>query len=362
MKILQVTEALEGGILGSISQLCNGLSERGHQVYLAYSKRPETPKNLRAYFNNEVELIEVSLNREINLLKDIKGLKRVYMLFKNLQPEIIHLHSSKAGVLGKLSSMFYRKEHKVFYSPRGLAFLQANESQYKQTFYKLIEKIMSNTCAITVACSESEKKEIKSHLKCKDLVLIENAISTDIVTPKIINKTDTIIIGTTGRLCYQKDPQQFLNIVRTINSLSKSINKRIRFVWVGDGQLYKNELQAGGVEVTGWLQRNEVLKTISNFDIYLQTSKWEGMPISVIEAQVAGIPAVVTDVVGNRDVIENRRTGYVASGIDEMSSYLMKLIKDEDLRLQMGSSAREKGLSRFNLNRMLDEYEALYLE
>jgi len=362
MKILQVTEALEGGILGSISQLCNGLSERGHQVFLAYSKRPETPDNLHAYFNKEIVLFEVKLNREINLFKDIKGLINFYFLFKKVQPEIIHLHSSKAGVLGKLSSIIYGKKHRVFYSPRGLSFLQSNESQIKLRFYKTIEKIMSNINATTVACSESEKDEINFHLNCKNLVLIENAIPTDIIFPKSHNDNDIIIIGTSGRLCYQKDPELFLKIVKKINCLNKQINKDIKFIWVGDGQFYKNELQAAGVEVTGWLQRSEVLRTISKFDIYLQTSKWEGMPISVIESQVAGIPAVVTDVVGNRDVIENRITGFVSNEIDDLSRHLINLIEDKGLRLQMGSSAREKGLVRFNLNRMLDEYEALYLE
>ena len=99
-------------------------------------------------------------------------------------------------------------------------------------------------------------------------------------------------------------------------------------------------LQEAGVEVTGWKSRPEALAEMSRLDIYLHPSRWEGMPIALIEAQIAGLPAVATDVVGNRDVIREGETGFVRADAGGLSEALTRLIADPALRASMGSRAR----------------------
>jgi glycosyltransferase involved in cell wall biosynthesis len=100
---------------------------------------------------------------------------------------------------------------------------------------------------------------------------------------------------------------------------------------------------------------------MSELDIYVQTSRWEGMPVALIEAQVAGIPAVVTDVVGNRDVVVHGVTGFVGSD-EEIPGYLEQLRGDRKLREEMGAAARELAVAKFSMDtifhRWLNTYES----
>ncbi|MDR6501688.1 glycosyltransferase involved in cell wall biosynthesis [Burkholderia ambifaria] len=102
------------------------------------------------------------------------------------------------------------------------------------------------------------------------------------------------------------------------------------------------------------------LELASGLDIYVQTSRWEGMPVALIEAQVAGLPAVVTDVVGNRDVVIHGVTGYIASSADEMARYVAMLCDDLQLREQMGESARKFALYRFSMISIFRQWHAIY--
>jgi glycosyltransferase involved in cell wall biosynthesis len=90
-------------------------------------------------------------------------------------------------------------------------------------------------------------------------------------------------------------------------------------------------------------------------DIYVQTSLWEGMPVAVIEAQVAGVPAVVTDILGNRDVVRDGETGFVCRHEEEMVAQLVKLIREPKVRVHMGQQARRFAVTRFSIERLLDE-------
>lgn len=96
------------------------------------------------------------------------------------------------------------------------------------------------------------------------------------------------------------------------------------------------------------------------FNICVQTSLWEGMPITVIEAMVAGIPVVVTDVVGNRDVVAPGESGFVAQDEDELAYYVEKLVKNPVLRQEMGRCAREIAIKRFSLDRLIKELVEIY--
>jgi len=119
-------------------------------------------------------------------------------------------------------------------------------------------------------------------------------------------------------------------------------------------------LEAAGVDVTGWQERDKALDRLADLDVYVQTSLWEGMPIAVIEAQVAGIPAVVTDVVGNRDVVEDGVTGFVVANPREMYERVAQLSKDPDLRYKMGAEARRRARIRFSLDRMVGDLIGAY--
>jgi glycosyltransferase involved in cell wall biosynthesis len=99
---------------------------------------------------------------------------------------------------------------------------------------------------------------------------------------------------------------------------------------------------------------------MSQLDVYVQTSRWEGMPLALIEAQVAGIPAVVTNVVGNRDIVIHCVTGFVASNDEELAKYLALLRDNPTLCQQMGTAARKHAMERFSMDVIFREWRLLY--
>ena len=104
-KILMVCEAFGGGVFTYVSQLCNDMADE-FDVYLAYSLRPQTPKNYKDFLNKKVHLIEmknVGVNGLINLKSDIAAIKELRQIEKKVKPDVIHLHSSVAGGLGRLA-------------------------------------------------------------------------------------------------------------------------------------------------------------------------------------------------------------------------------------------------------------------
>jgi len=353
--VVHIVESFGGGVFASVTQTCNKLVSLGIEVHLVYSERDETPQPLSAFIDSRIKLHCIMMTRNINPIKDMAAFLALLRFFKGTCVDVIHLHSSKAGVLGRAAAYVCGLKNNVFYSPRGLSFLQMNVSPAKRTLYRWLEWMACRMGGTVIACSKGEYDETVKWLKPKNVVLVENAVDVGVVLPKQQSNSQVIQVGTVGRIGVQKDPEAFMHLVRDRHS------PECEFVWVGGGdQVDAKKLESLNVRVTGWLVRKEALEQLSLFDIYVQTSLWEGMPIAVIESMVAGIPAIVTDVVGNRDVIDHGETGFIASNAEDLKVYLDRLIKDSSLRKKMGDEARKRAISRFSLDRMIDELVSVY--
>jgi glycosyltransferase involved in cell wall biosynthesis len=166
-------------------------------------------------------------------------------------------------------------------------------------------------------------------------------------------------IVTCGRVCYPKAPWHFRELARAL------IDEAVEFVWIGSGELEKELVfpahEQSNLSLTGWLERESVIRELGRSHIYVQASLWEGMPLSLIEAQVAGLPAVVSDAPGCRDIVVDGVTGYVCKGVAEMKEKVQRLIHDHALRDRMGNAARALGLVRFSTTRMHREMTRTYL-
>jgi glycosyltransferase involved in cell wall biosynthesis len=354
--IIHVLESLGAGTLTSCSQICNVMKDQGHDVHVIYSAlRAETPDNLKDYFHEGVTLHMIDMQREISLLKDAISFFKIAAYFISHKPAVIHLHCSKAGVLGRAAALFYPAA-RVFYSPRGYAFLQEDLTERKRKVFWWIEQLFSVLRGRVIACSSSEL--FYAQKISKSSFLIENAIDEAKVAKKSVSKNKKIRVGTLGRVGYQKNPKKFSEIAKEITANS-SID--IEFVWIGGGEEDMVEmLKCNGVSVTGWLERSEAIDILATLDIYLQTSLWEGMPLSVIEASMAGIPCVVTNVIGNRDVVSDNETGFVCDSNTDIVNAILKLYSDENMRVNMGMVSRNISIERFSIERLKNDYNAAY--
>lgn len=306
-KILYIVGAMGGGVFTYIVDLANELVNE-FDVYIAYGIRPQTPYNYQEYFDSKIKLIKVeNFVREVSPYKDLKALSEIKKIEKKVKPDIIHLHSSKAGVLGRIA--FNGKKIPVFYTPHGYSFLMRDTSIVKRLIYWWIEKIFSFRKCTIISCSHGEYKE--SLKLTKNSTYVNNAINIEALDKrlsKVKKEEHPLTVFTLGRICYQKNPKLFNLIARAMPDT--------KFLWIGDGELV-NELTSPNIEITGWVDREEALKKSMNADVFVLTSLWEGLPMSLLESMYMKKICVVSNVIGNNDVICNGKNGYVCSSVEE---------------------------------------------
>ncbi|SAL55425.1 group 1 glycosyl transferase [Caballeronia cordobensis] len=354
-EIVHITEAFGGGVLSMLTQLSNRAAAAGVGVTILHSIRQETPNDFSKLFHPAVKLTYVNMVREVSVKHDLSGLRDLVRKLRECDPSVIHLHSSKAGVLGRAAARIAAPRARVFYSPHGLAFLRRDVSAAKQFAYLSFERIAARLGGTIVACSKSELAEIETKMHARQARMIENGVNVAEIPPRIEKRDGELVIGMSGRAMFQKNHEAFVKLATALHGPS------VRFVWIGGSE---DELPAGtpkgAVSCSGWVTRERALELTSELDIYVQTSRWEGMPIALIEAQVAGIPAVVTDVVGNRDVVQHGLTGFVASSAEEMEKCIAILRDEPALRARMGAAARASASKRFSMDAIFRQWLLMY--
>lgn len=335
--------------------LANHAAATGVDVTVLHAIRPETPVDFPALFLPGVKLVHVEMTREISVRKDLLSVRALANILRECHPTVIHLHSSKAGVLGRAAAKIAAPGARLFYSPHGLSFLRGDVSRAKQFAYLSFERMAALLGGTIVACSDSELREIKGKVRAKSAVLVENGVNVVEIPSRQARGDHKIAIGMSGRASFQKNHQAFVQLAAELHGAD------VEFLWIGGNpDDIPDPQESQVIACSGWVTRARALELTSGLDIYVQTSRWEGMPVALIEAQVAGLPAVVTDVVGNRDVVIHGVTGYIASSADEMARYVAMLRDDRQLREQMGESARKFALHRFSMNSIFRQWHALY--
>jgi len=351
MKIVHVVECFAGGVFSFLSNLTNELDKEEYIVIYGIN-RDNTPSDFREKFPPNTKFIPwKNASRSLNPLKDIKALWELYIILKRIDGiDIIHLHSSKAGFLGRIVSFLLGKSKKTIYTPHAISFLRLDVSPKKRKIFIAMEKFASFFGGKIVACSQSEKEAIEEQ-GIKNVTFINNGIKP-LQIEKKVNTSDKITIISVGRLSIQKNPKLFNDI-----ALEFIDNLNIQFIWCGDGEL-KSELTSPNIKCTGWIERKELESYLASADIYLSTSLWEGLPLSVLEAMSIGLPVVLSDCVGNKDLVEDN--GFLYSKKNEACNILKDLIKNNKKIIFYSDKSKKIFLRKFELKLMQKQYYFLY--
>lgn len=354
-KILYIVEAMGGGVFTYIVDLANELIKE-YDIYIAYSTRSQTPINYLEYFDKRIKLIKVnSFTRELNFIKDIKAFSEIKKIESKIKPDIIHLHSSKAGAIGRIA--FSGKKVDLFYTPHGYSFLMKNCSRKKRFIFKTIEKICAMRSCITIACSKGEYLEAMK-LNSKALY-VNNGININNLNESIskleLEKKHKFTVSTLGRICKQKNPELFNEIALKLPSID--------FVWVGDGEL-RDELTAPNIKIVGWVERKKALEFVYKSDIFILTSLWEGLPISLLEAMYMKKVCLVSNVIGNRDVIKSNINGFVCNDVNDFVDIISKIeLGNKNVnKNSIAERAYKEILSEYNTKVMASRYSEIYLK
>lgn len=266
--VLHVIEAGGGGVLTALNGWVRSATNIEHTIFMA--KRVESFSEL--VWPNNVKWILAS-----------DGFLDMAIIFRKLLKrkdfDIIHFHSSKAGLLRIFSS-----NSVVIYSPHCFAFERTGrEISWNVPIY-LIEKLLARETPYFAVVSERERY-LAQRLNPSAKVEI---ISFN-VTKWARSKPKKKIVAV-GRICYQKNPLEFIKIVNML----RIRNAELDIVWIGDGDLeFKRALVGCGVRVTGWVEPRNLINELKDAAVLLHTARWEGMPMVFAEALAGGIPIVV---------------------------------------------------------------------
>ncbi|WP_157314422.1 glycosyltransferase [Chitinibacter sp. GC72] len=344
MKVLIFCEALGGGVLSVIVDQVNYLKSISNVDFdILYCRRPETPNNIHEYFPG-CKLIEVPFSRGDSFF--------LFRLFKYLRGyevdgyTAIHLHSSFAGFVGRLS--FFKNRSIILYTPHCYAFLFKNKNFFQRLLYFFIELFCSKI-GMTVACGMTELN-ISKKIGAKSVVA-RNAIRNPCCHSVDEKKYDLVSVG---RIAPQKGFINFLAIVDTFARKDKVS------IWVGSGDDYLYEQKNSKALVTGWLPKDELYKVLATSRVYVSTAEWEGLPVAPIEAQYMGLPVVALDRPGLKDVVINGFNGYLCMNVVELECRINQLLSDESELSRMSRNARafaEESFTLSNYDILLDLYK-----
>jgi glycosyltransferase involved in cell wall biosynthesis len=357
MKIVHVAEAFAGGIVVFVKSLVENLPEDEHII--VHGERAHVTKftDIRKQFarTNARFVRWHSAQRSISLFKDFAAFLELYRILKRLkkqhQIDAVHLHSSKSGFIGRIVCKLLRINN-VIYTPNGAPFL-VSTSNFSNFLYKILERLGNGFGGQVVTCSPSEQAEYEK-IGIRSIT-INNGITFDRISGYDMEPSNKKFrIVTSGRIINQKNPALFNNIAKYFEELTQ-----FQFIWIGDGP-ERALLTSSNITITGWLPGEEVARLISGANVYLSTANFEGLPYAVLEALALKKPVLLTDSVGNRDLVKSCLNGDLFKHHAEAIVKLLQYFNNSSMLNIMGEYSAMYGKESFNVNHTFTSYKDLY--
>lgn len=318
-----------GGAQVHVRDLCNHAKENCHEVFVIVGENGLFVDQLR---QSEISVFVVpTLVREISPIKDLKAVIQILSIVKCCKADIIALHSSKAGIIGRVVSNLLRIP--VVFTAHGWAFADG-VSERKRKLYIAIEKLFAFKTDRIITVSEQDRNlALKYNVaKPESMVTIHNGVC-DIGLPEQKSEKDIVNLIMVARFSDQKDHKTLFSALPILES------KNWTLTLVGKGiniEKYQNAIKGTKFEnkVHFLGERNDVPELLKQSDVFLLISNWEGYPMSTLEAMSAGLPVVVSDVGGSSEAVQHGYNGFLVprKGAQQLAEHLDALIMDENLR------------------------------
>jgi glycosyltransferase involved in cell wall biosynthesis len=357
MRILHVIARLNvGGTARYITQLANELPKHGIETFVAtgfvQGSEVEDPSA------QTIDLIRIpSIGRSIRPIKDHLARKQLDKIIAEVKPDIIHTHTFKAGYVIRMK----KQPVPVIHTFHGHLLDDPEFSGFKSKVIIEVERMLAKKSAKLVTVGRrvaDELLEQKIGHRSQFVNIPPGVVAVDVRTKaqalKNLNLQDngTPIVGWIARMTGVKNPMRALEVADAL--------PETHFVMAGGGDLLEQVKAAApsNVSVIGWADAADLFGAS---DIILSTSENEGMPVALIEAQLAGKPVVATDVGSVSEVILNHETGIVTNkNAGSIASAVESLILDKTTREEMGRLATARAQALFSVDRMINAHIELY--
>jgi glycosyltransferase involved in cell wall biosynthesis len=360
-KILHVTHA-HGGIKTFIENIVNFSSNDKFEHYIVGT---DVIKNYGIKFKQKKDIF---ISRAPNPIQDIISLIKIIFYIRSTEPDIIHCHSAKGGFIGRLAAKYSKK--KCVYTPNAFSYLGfQGVKKYIFIYMEIISKYLTDML-LAVSNSEAQRAEFEVGYKKKKISTIKNSIIVE-KNDLLPNNFNSQKIGMVGRLIYQKNPLMFFKVASLIHKDFPDI----KFELLGAGYqdylskeaecfIKENKMELYCSIRTWGTNKDEMKEFYESLAIFILTSNFEGLPYSLLEAMSKGIPCVVTEADGNRDVIKDYDNGFIVPINDAnlMAQKISLLLSDKELYRQIAIQGYQTVFEKHNIKKNITQYEDIYLK
>jgi len=366
--VLIVVAFRYGGQEQYVVDLAAALQRRGHPVTVLCNPNPELESQLRT------RGIPAQLVLRTAPQIDWRSIRAIVRLIRQQQPVVVHLHGSRAGLLGMIAAVISRFNRVIWHvhvGTQNLVHGRGPVAQVQRWLYRMVEMLVTARCAAVVGVSEATTRGIGwLPVGTDPRVTIQNGVSQLVpsrpraqVRAELGYTEDQCLVVMVAKLNRQKAVHIFLQAMAHI----RSVAPQVRAYVVGEGPLrpeLESQIQAMQLEtcvqLLGW--RSDVADLMGAADLCALSSDFEGLPLVLLEAMSLGLPVVATGVDGTREAVENGVTGWLVDPGDarQFAHRLLSVVRDPELRQQMGLKARSRYQSGFSHDRMVGDLIDLY--
>ncbi len=312
---------------------------------------------------HEVKSYSISMSREQNLLKDLCGLVQLLRIVKSEKPDIIHCHSARAGVLGRIAGYVWGV--KTFYTPHAFSFL-STASKLRGKVYLSIERMVKLKSSL-IACSESEGELGREFVKYKKerIYVWNNAVPDE----SLSGENDNIerCICYVGRPSYQKNTSFFVDVVSEVHKKHPDVHFKLLGIgyYCPNVEQLKEQIKTAGlseiIELYPWLSHDEMIVHIKKSLFYLTVARYEGLPLAVIEAMSLSKAVVASNVYGNRDcVIDGYNGALLQLDVKIFADKIDELLQNSELLAEFSKNSRKLFLDKFLIDKRIKGLKDIY--
>ena len=357
-----------GGPAVQVSGLMRGFNstEFDHRLFTGYCAEDEA--DYLDTVATDVKAVRIQgFGRRVSLGGDLKAFFSLINEIRNFKPHVIHTHTAKAGFLGRIASIISLQPSIRVHTFHG-HLLNGYFGPFKRSLVVIAEKFLAHFTHQLLAVGDKVRQDLlNAGIGTKDKFgLMPPGLAIGVLPDRKESRnalelpTNSLQCAFIGRVTQIKRPDRFLDVVSEIKKRGVDLD----FFIAGDGELLetcRERIKQDDLPVTvlGW--QSDIEGVLSSADMVALTSDNEGTPLSLIQAGMARLPVVTTNVGSVPEVVLNGVTGIV-TGLDvqEIADALEKLVNDEALRAKLGTAAQEFTSSNFGVKRLVHDHEELY--
>jgi len=357
-----------GGPAVQVTGLMRGINsfDFDHRLYTGFCATNEADYLVSVAADIKVNRV-AGLGRRVNFRSDVRAFVYLVKEIRDFKPHVIHTHTAKAGVLGRVASIVSFHPSIRVHTFHG-HLLNGYFGPAKKQLIVLVEKLLALITDELLAVGAKVREDLlrvgignigKFGLMPPGLKLG--------VLPQRITAQESLEIDSTslqcafiGRVTQIKRPDRFLAIVSEL----KKRGVKLEFFMAGDGELLdecraKIQMENLSVKVLGW--QSDIENVLSAADMILLTSDNEGTPLCLIQGGMAGLPVVSTNVGSVSEIVLHQETGLITGfDVQEIADALEELVNNKDMRSRLGSAAQKFTLANFGVTRLVQDHEKLY--